>query len=82
MKIYGDIQHIAGNGESDFTAPKAVAEYVNRYLDILENSKSTLANDEDFNQVINGLVNQMKDVQVPDLLQAINRFHSFNSNFR
>jgi hypothetical protein len=28
--------------------------------------------------MINGIINEMKDIQVPDLVQAINRFHSFN----
>ena len=81
IKAYGDIQHLVDGGKSDFSAPKAVAEYVNKYLEVLETSQSTLAGKRDFNQVINGLVNQMKDVQVPDLLQAINRFHTFNSKF-
>jgi hypothetical protein len=47
----------------------------------MESSESTFSSAKDFNQVINGLVNQMKDVQIPDLLQAINRFHAFNSKF-
>lgn len=82
MKMYEDIQHLSIlSKQTDFAAPKAVAEYVNRYLDVLESSKATLGSDKDFNQVINGLVNQMKDVQVPDLLQAINRFHAFNKKF-
>jgi len=82
MKMYGDIQHLQINSnESDYSGPKSVAEYVNKYLDVMETTKSTLHEERDFNQVINGLVNQMKDVQVPDLLQAINRFHAFNKRF-
>jgi hypothetical protein len=82
MKMYGEIQHLESVREqNDFAAPKAVADYVNRYLDVIESSKFALNTEKDFNQVINGLVNQMKDVQVPDLLQAINRFHAFNNKF-
>jgi hypothetical protein len=81
-QTYGEIQHMdKADNLRDLTAPRAVAEYLNRYLDVLESNKATLNNDNDFNNIINGLVNQMKDVQVPDLLQAINRFHSFNSKF-
>jgi alkylhydroperoxidase family enzyme len=47
----------------------------------MESTRQTLASDQQYSEIINGLVNQMKDVQVPDLLQAINRFHAFNSKF-
>lgn len=82
MRAYGEIQRLdVEDNEHAFVAPKAVAEYVNRYLEVLETSKHTLDDERDFNQVLNGIVNQMKDVQVPDLLQAINRFHAFNKRF-
>jgi hypothetical protein len=82
VKAYGEIQNLGvDNNENGFIAPKAVAEYLNRYLDVLESSKTILGDEQDFNQVLNGIVNQMKDVQVPDLLQAINRFHAFNKRF-
>jgi hypothetical protein len=81
-QAYNDVQGI-NNADSanDLSAPKAVAEYLNRYLDVLETNNNVLEDEQDFKQIINGLVNQMKDVQVPDLLQAINRFHTFNSKF-
>jgi hypothetical protein len=82
IKVYEDIQHLESvRDKSDFAAPKKVADYINRYLDVMESSKSILSTEDDFNQVINGLVTQMKDVQVPDLLQAINRFYAFNNKF-
>lgn len=77
---YDEIQHMNAGALSDNAAPKAVAEYLNKYLDVIDSSKATLSEEKDFNQIINGIVNQMKDVQVPDLLQAINRFHAFNKN--
>ncbi|MGB3726214.1 MAG: DUF5610 domain-containing protein [Glaciecola sp.] len=77
---YDEIQHMNASVLADNSAPKAVAEYLNKYLDVIESSKATLSEEKDFNQIINGIVNQMKDVQVPDLLQAINRFHAFNKN--
>ena len=77
---YGEIQHMnKQNAEASNSAPKAVAEYLNKYLDLMDSSKSTLEDKKDFNEIINGIVNQMKDVQVPDLLNAINRFHAFNN---
>ena len=81
MQTYDTIQQLSFAENIDATAPKAVADYINKYLDVIDSSKKTLESDEDFNQIINGIVNQMKDVQVPDLLKAINRFHAFNKNF-
>jgi len=79
---YGQIQHInKETNDVDDAAPKAVAEYLNKYLDVIEGSKHALNQEEDFNKILNGIVNQMKDVQVPDLLNAINRFHAFNNTF-
>lgn len=79
---YGQIQHInKETADFDDTAPKAVAEYLNKYLDVMDSNKNTLNEEVDFNKILNGIVNQMKDVQVPDLLTAINRFHTFNNTF-
>lgn len=82
VKAYEDIQNLSSENQSlEMEVPKAVTDYINKYLSIMDVSKESLQSEQDFNDVLNGLVNQMKDVQVPDLLQAINRFHAFNSNF-
>lgn len=82
VKLYDDVKYSnVGEQKENGQAPKVVAQYINKYLDVIETSKNTVESEKDFNQVINGLVNQMKDVQVPDLLQAINRFHAFNNKF-
>jgi len=47
-------------------------------MDTFANAESTLESNEDYNTLIGGLINEMKDVQVPDLVSAINRFHAFN----
>ncbi|WP_395341511.1 DUF5610 domain-containing protein [Ningiella sp. W23] len=62
-------------------APKLVSAYVAKLMDMSANIEQKLASQEDYQDIINGLVNQMKDVQVPDLVQAINRFHKFNAKF-
>lgn len=69
-------------GLADLTEmPSAVQDYLNKYLDLIDSSKSVLKDEKEFNKIINGMINEMKDVQVPDLLQAINRFHAFNNKF-
>ncbi|MFC4701717.1 DUF5610 domain-containing protein [Glaciecola siphonariae] len=79
---YDQVKHLNEfSNKEDMTSPKAVANYVARLMNVMESAKKELASEQEYNQVINGLVNEMKDVQVPDLLQAINRFHAFNAKF-
>lgn len=82
VEKYDQIKHLIEKSDSlKYEAPKALAEYINKYMNVLQSSSDLFSSREDFNQIINGIVNQMKDVQVPDLLHAINRFHSFNQKF-
>lgn len=79
---YDQIKHLDGNAEKeDLSSPKALAQYLSRMMNVMETANNELGSQEEFKQVINGLVNQMKDVQVPDLVEAINRFHAFNAKF-
>ncbi len=82
VEKYDQIRHFVEKTDSvRHESPNAVAEYINKYINVMQSSEGLLASREDFNQIINGIVNQMKDVQIPDLLHAINRFHSFNQKF-
>jgi hypothetical protein len=78
VQKYGEVQNYS-DAPVDLKAPKAVAQYLNKLLDGLDQSREVLENPSDFKSVINSLVNELKDVQVPDLVTAINRFHSFNA---
>lgn len=81
-KVYGDVKHFSEGAEQrDLSSPKAVVEYVSRLMNVMETAQNTFEGLAEYNEIINGIVNQMEDVQVPDLLKAINRFHSFNSQF-
>ena len=80
VKTYGAIQHYRDGSDSGSHGDEAkpVAQYLNKMLNVFDSARQQLASGEDFNTLINGLINEMKDVQVPDLVTAINRFHSFN----
>lgn len=80
VKTYGEIQHYKEGSESGSHGDEArpIAQYLDKMLSVFENATEKLASGEDFNSLINGIINEMKDVQVPDLVSAINRFHSFN----
>lgn len=82
VNVYEDIKHFQEHAKlEDVSSPKAVAQYLSRLINVLDASERELASKQEYKQLINGLVNQMKDVQVPDLVQAINRFHEFNAKF-
>lgn len=57
---------------------KPVSHYLERMLEVVEQTKQQLYDPSSYDNLITGLVNQMLEVDTPDLLQAINRFHSFN----
>jgi hypothetical protein len=79
IQKYGEVQKYSETPSIDLQAPKAVAEYLNKVLDGMNQAAQKLGSQEDFKSVVNSLVNEMKDVQVPDILSAINRFHTFNA---
>lgn len=79
IQKYGEVQQYSEAPNTDLKAPKAVAEYLNKVLNGMKQASEQLGSQEDFNSIINSLVNEMKDVQVPDILTAINRFHTFNA---
>jgi len=79
IQKYGEVQKYSETPGKDMQAPRAVAEYMNKVLDGMNLAAQQLGSKEDFKSVINSLVNEMKDVQIPDILSAINRFHRFNA---
>ncbi|MFQ3236344.1 MAG: hypothetical protein ACI9C4_001915 [Paraglaciecola sp.] len=57
---------------------KPVAHYLDKMLDVIHKSRETLQSGEEYENLINGLINQMGEVHTPDLISALQRFHSFN----
>ncbi len=79
IQQYNGIQHLSTGSNDKRSYPNEVAQYINKLSEVIEASEELFTTKEDYNRVINGLVNEMKDVQVPDLVSAINRIHLFNS---
>jgi hypothetical protein len=81
VKAYDYVQRFNDEQSSERdqeNSVKPVAQYLEKMLSVFEQSNQTLQSLGDYNTMINGIINEMKDIQVPDLVQAINRFHSFN----
>lgn len=81
LKTYENIQHYNEDNSDNAkygNVVSPVAQYLEKMMDTFANAENKLASSEDYNALIAGLINEMKDVQVPDLISAINRFRSFN----
>ena len=65
-------------GDNPAKAAKPIAQYLEKMLNVMEQSKQKLEDNNAYEEMLNGIVNQVRDVQTTDLISAINRFHSFN----
>ncbi len=57
----------------------SIAKYMDKMMELLQKADEKLESGNEYSSLVNGLISQMKDVQVPDLVSAINRFHEFNN---
>ncbi|GFD90989.1 hypothetical protein KUL152_32150 [Tenacibaculum sp. KUL152] len=81
LRTYENIQHYNDekSDKSQFgNVVSPISQYLDKMMSTFSNVESTLSSNEDYNTLIAGLISKMEDVQVPDLVSAINRFHSFN----
>ncbi|GGZ76138.1 DUF5610 domain-containing protein [Paraglaciecola chathamensis] len=80
IQAYESVSHFSEDdprGDPNKTV-KPVAHYLDKMLDVFEQSRQKLESGEQYDDLINGLINQMGEVHTPDLISAIQRFHSFN----
>lgn len=57
---------------------KPISEYLEKMLNVLDQSRQKLEDGNAYENLVNGIINEVQDVGTNDLLEAINRFHSFN----
>ncbi|RDV24030.1 DUF4367 domain-containing protein [Alteromonas aestuariivivens] len=82
VQAYEDVRHYREGkpGEGNYgSSVRPVSQYLDKMMDVMERAKGKLASEQDYYVLVNGLISQMEGVQVPDLIYAINRFHSFNN---
>ena len=78
MNMFSHYNDQVSGGENPSQAAKPISQYLEKMLNVMEQSKQKLENSSAYEDMLNGLVNQVRDVQTTDLISAINRFHSFN----
>ena len=57
---------------------RPIKEYMDELKSLNQLLDTTLKDGEGYKELVTGVINQMKEVHVPDVLSAINRFHLFN----
>ncbi|MDC8832332.1 DUF5610 domain-containing protein [Alteromonas gilva] len=69
-------------GQSDASELKQYLRPIKEYMEELKSMNdlldSTVQDGGSYQSLVNGVINQMKEVHVPDVVSAINRFHQFN----
>ncbi|MFT5313014.1 MAG: hypothetical protein ACI8Z9_001498 [Paraglaciecola sp.] len=80
IETYESVLHFKDDGQASdpAKAAKPVAHYLDKMLDVVEESREKLQDVDAYENMINDLINQMGEVHTPDLISAINRFHLFN----
>ncbi|WP_137165905.1 DUF5610 domain-containing protein [Salinimonas lutimaris] len=79
---YSDIKAMESNQPVLSPTQKAISEYLSKMLKTLELADKKLEGEADYQALVQSVINQMEDVQVPDLVSAINRFNGFNQQAR
>ncbi|NCP66174.1 MAG: hypothetical protein GW763_06520 [Paraglaciecola sp.] len=80
IKTYESVSHYdkgAGLNAPD-KAVKPISHYLDKMLNVVEEARLKLQDGKDYENLVNELINRMGEVHTPDLIHAINRFHSFN----
>jgi hypothetical protein len=81
IKAYETVSRFDGDSadSNPAKAVKPVADYLDKLLRVLDESKAQLEDGKSKDNLINELINKLgDDVATPDLISAINRFNEFN----
>jgi hypothetical protein len=80
IKAYETVSHYdqENSNNEPAKAVKPVAHYLDKMLGVVEESRLKLQDGSEYENMINELINRMGEVHTPDLIHAINRFHTFN----
>ncbi|GAA0853859.1 DUF5610 domain-containing protein [Aliiglaciecola litoralis] len=81
VKAYESVSQYDGNESATNASSKPVervSDYLAKMLNVLDQSQQKLEDSEQYEKLINSLVNRVQDVDTNELVSAINDFHVFN----
>lgn len=71
---YGDSEEVAAQ-----TPPiKTISEYLDNLLKTLDKNDQVFAGRDTFDELVNGLISEVENIKTPELVEAFNRFQTFN----
>jgi hypothetical protein len=80
-QTYESVSQFNNNEEGEqerVSSVRPVADYLSDLLSVFEQSRQLLQSGEVFNDLINDVFNRVLQIDTPDLVNALNRFNSFN----
>ena len=78
VQTYESVSQYNDDENSQQASINPIADYLSSVLNVFDVGRAQLASENDLNSLLNTVVSQIEEVQVPDLISAINRFHNFN----
>lgn len=78
VQTYESVSQYNDDENSQRASINPIADYLSSVLNVFDVGRAQLASENDLNSLLNTVVSQIEEVQVPDLISAINRFHNFN----
>lgn len=66
------------NDQERVSSVRPVSDYLSDLLSVFEQSRQLLQSGEAFDDLINDVFNRVLQIETPDLVNALNRFNSFN----
>ncbi|GAC15966.1 DUF5610 domain-containing protein [Aliiglaciecola lipolytica] len=81
VKTYESVSHYKDDSaatEKSSRPIERVSDYLQKMLNVFEQSQQKLAAGDQYETLINGIINEVQDLGTTDLVSAINDFHAFN----
>ncbi|MDO6709561.1 DUF5610 domain-containing protein [Aliiglaciecola sp. 2_MG-2023] len=81
VKTYESVSHYSdeqGSQEQSSKPVERVSDYLQKMLNVFEQSQQKLADGDQYETLINSIINEVQDLGTNDLVSAINDFHAFN----
>ncbi|MDO6692133.1 DUF5610 domain-containing protein [Aliiglaciecola sp. 3_MG-2023] len=81
VKAYESVSHYSDENSRQEPSSKPVervSDYLQKMLDVFEQSQQKLADGDQYDSLINSIINEVQELDTNDLVTAINDFHAFN----
>ena len=82
VQTYQQVSNYSGGGEGGEKPPqpplKTIGDYLDNFLSALDQNNKLFGKSETFDDLVTGLISEVEQIKVPELIEALNRFQTFN----